>query len=63
MLADGEEALVEVAEAAPATELELLEAQELRLLAAGLHLPVELTERVDELGQQRRVLELLWREP
>jgi hypothetical protein len=56
MLASGGEALVEVAEAPPPAEFEQLEAEELRLLAAGIgdHLPVELAERVEELRRRRR---------
>jgi hypothetical protein len=43
----------------------LLEAQELRLLAAAIgdHLPVELAERVEALRRRRRALELMWGEP
>jgi hypothetical protein len=66
MRASGEEALLVERAEAPPTELELLEAEELRLLAAGIgdHLPVELAERVDELRRRRRrALELLWAAP
>jgi hypothetical protein len=64
VIASGGEAVIDSVEAPPPTELELLEAQELRLLAAAIgdHLPVEVAERVDALRRRRRALELLWGE-
>jgi hypothetical protein len=66
VLASGGEVLVSGVDAAPRpVELELLEAEELRLLAEAIgdHLPVELAERVEALRQRRRALEFVWREP
>jgi hypothetical protein len=65
VIASGGEAVVELADAARPAELELLEAEELRLLAAAIgdHLPIELAERVEALRRRRRALELFWPAP